>query len=355
MTHHQAACIAADASVISATNSLFQNNEGGDVIFARSASTVDVAHSTFKDNIAKAAAGPWQSQEGGATISLWEASVANLEEVSFIENTGVAAGAILVTGESIVAIGGGLYSGNTASATDAAGAAIFANQHAQVHSSRCSFDGNSAAAQVSAGVIYAGGGAEIILTDATLSNNQAVASLFGAGAVYADKSHISLIRANISSNTATGGTALTMSSYADALYVLTPLKVFIQDSSFDPLVWGGKTVSINPQILPGPIIQGSCQQHPCLQGSSCSYSNFSSSCQPCPEGTYSGDGILCDLCPPGTGPSADQTRCEPCGGMEDPLAYSTFGVCLECHGDNVVSDDRQRCGPQGSSVARDGV
>jgi hypothetical protein len=281
--------------------------------------------------------------------------VANLEEVSFIENTGVAAGAILVTGESIVAIDGGLYSGNTASATDAAGAAIFANQHAQVHSSRCSFDGNSAAAQVSAGAIYAGGGAEIILTDAMLSNNQAVASLFGAGALYADKSLISLIRANISSNTATGGTALTMSSYADALYVLTPLKVFIQDSSFDPLVWGGKTVSINPQILPGPIIQGSCQQHPCLQGSSCSYSNFSSSCQPCPEGTYSSKGVICDLCPAGTGPSADQTRCEPCGGTEDPLAYSTFGVCLQCYGDNVVSDDRTRCGSQGSSVASDVV
>jgi hypothetical protein len=36
--------------------------------------------------------------------------------------------------------------------------------------------------------------------------------------------------------------------------------------------------------------------------------------------------------------------------MEDPLANSTFGVGLECHGDNVVSADRTRCDPQGLSV-----
>ena len=151
------------------------------------------------------------------------------------------------------------------------------------------------------------------------------------------------------------GTELTEANFVDTLYIKSPLRIFVRDSTFDPLVWGGKTVAINPQILPGMMVQGSCQQHPCAQGSSCTYANFSSSCQPCPEGTHGPDGVDCKLCPPGTGPSADQTRCEPCGGAEDPRAYSTFGVCLECHGDNVVSDDRQRCGPQGSSVARDGV
>ena len=143
---------------------------------------------------------------------------------------------------------------------------------------------------------------------------------------------------------------LTQANYVDALYIASPLHIFIRDSKFEPLVWGGKTISINPMILPGPVIQGSCQQHPCAQGSSCSYANFSSSCQLCPDGTYSGDGTSCELCPPGTGASADQTRCEPCGGAEDPLAYSPFGVCLQCHGDNVVSDDRTSCEPQGSSV-----
>ena len=104
------------------------------------------------------------------------------------------------------------------------------------------------------------------------------------------------------------------------------------------------------RIFAGEITQGSCQQHPCLQGSSCSYGNFSSNCQPCPDGTYSSNGISCDLCSPGTSPSADQTYCEPCGGPDNPLAYSPFGICLECHGENIVSEDRSSCISQGSSA-----
>ena len=258
MRHHQASCIAADGSEISATHSLFQNNQGGDVIFARTASTVDVAHSTFKQNVAKAAAGPRHLSEGGATISLWEASVATLNEVSFIENTGVAAGAIVVTGESAVAIDLGSFTGNVASSNSAAGAVIFANQRAQVTSSQSSFDGNSASAQLSAGAIYGSDGAEITLTDATLSRNEAVGSLFGAGAVYADKSNISLTRVSISLNTAKGATTLTRANYADALYVSSPLHIVIRDSGFNPLVWGGQTMSITPRIVnPGaPIHRG---------------------------------------------------------------------------------------------------
>jgi hypothetical protein len=249
MLHHQASCIAADASAISATHSLFEENEGGDVIFARAASTVDVTHSTFEKNIAKATATQWHSHDGGATISLWEASVATLNGVSFIANTGVTAGAIKVTEESTIAIDGGLFRGNTASATDAAGAAIFANKRARVISSQSSFYGNSASAQVSAGAIYVGSGADITLMDATLRSNKAIASFFGAGAVYTDKSRVNLTRTMIETNTATGGTALTASNYADALYVRYPLKIFIQDSTFNPLVWGGKTVSIMPRIV----------------------------------------------------------------------------------------------------------
>jgi hypothetical protein len=248
-SEQSASCIASDLSAVSATHSSFLKNEGGDVIFARRASTVDLVHSTFKHNIAKTAAKQLHLSYGGATISLWEASVATLEEVSFIENTGVTAGAILVTEESKVTINEGILSGNTASATDAAGAAIFANQRAQFYSSQNTFDGNSASAHLSAGVIHASGGSEITLTDARLSNNQAVGNLIGAGAVYADNSRVSLIRANISWNTATGGTALTSSNYADALYVRSPLKIFVQDTSFNPLVWGGKTVSIVPRIV----------------------------------------------------------------------------------------------------------
>ena len=81
------------------------------------------------------------------------------------------------------------------------------------------------------------------------SSNKAIASAFGAGAIYTDKSRVNLTRTIIETNTATGGTALTSSNYADALYVRYPLKIFIQDSTFNPLVWGGKTVSIMPRIV----------------------------------------------------------------------------------------------------------
>ena len=144
---------------------------------------------------------------------------------------------------------------------------------------------------------------------------------------------------------------MTASNFADALYIKNPRSIFVGDSTFKPLFWGDKTVSIRPQVLPGMIVQGSCQQHPCSGGESCTYANFSSSCARCPEGTYSSDGVSCKLCPPGTGPSVDQASCGMCGSPSDPRVYSPFGVCLECHGDNVVSDDRTRCGLQGSFVA----
>jgi hypothetical protein len=321
---------------------------------------------------------------------LLRGSVATLEGISFIANEGGASGAIFVMDGGTATLAQGIFKSNRASATDAAAGAILATSSATVHAvqceftdnsasasdaaagailasahtivdgTQCTFDGNSATSQLAAGAVYADGATELTLTNATLSNNNAdvhptAGSIFGAGAVYAAGSSTSLTRANITNNKAVGGTEVTKANYVDALYISSPLRIFVRDTTFEPLVWGGKTVSINPQILPGMMVQGSCQQHACAQGSSCSYASFSSSCQPCPKGTYSGDGISCDLCPPGTGPSADQTRCEPCGGAADPLAYSSFGVCLQCLGDNVVSTDSTSCDSQGLSIAKDGV
>jgi hypothetical protein len=320
----------------------------------------------------------------GAATLLLRGSVATLESTSFIKNDGEAAGAIFVTGGGAVKVDQGVFKLNRASATDAAAGAILAisdatvhavqceftdnfasapdaaaggilvSDHAIVHETQCTFDGNSATSQLAAGAVYASSATEVVLKNSTLSDNSADAhptagSIFGAGAVYADGSSISLTRATITNNMAAGGTEVTKANYVDALYIASPLRIFIHDSTFEPLVWGGKTVSINPMILPGMLVQGSCQQHPCAHGSSCSYANFSSSCQPCVEGTYSSDGIDCVLCLPGTGPSADQTRCDPCGGPDNPRAYSPFGVCLNCHGDNVVSTDHTSCVNQGSS------
>ena len=66
-------------------------------------------------------------------------------------------------------------------------------------------------------------------------------------------------------------------------------------------------------------------------------------CEQCPDGLHSSDGISCELCPPGYGPTLDKTGCNLCDAT--PLSYSTFGVCLECHGQFVVSSNRTSCGP----------
>jgi hypothetical protein len=372
---NDASVIVADASAVSATHSLFEDNVGGNAVIAVHAdSTVNLAHTTFQQNKVSAL------QLYASAATLWvRDSVATLEDISFIDNYG-GAGAILVTDGGTATLAQGIFKSNrgstanaaagaifatsyatvhtvqceftdnSASAPEAAAGAILASDHAIVHGIQCIFDGNSALSQVAAGAVYADGAAEVALTNVTLSDNSAAGhptagSVFGAGAVYADRSSISLTRATITGNNATSGTTLAEANYVGALYIVAPLGIIVRDSTFEPLVWGGKTVSISPQILPGMVVQGSCQQYPCAQGSSCSYANFSSSCQPCPDGTYSSDGILCDMCPPGSGPSADQTSCGPCGGPDNALAYSPFGICLDCHGDNVVSDDRTSCEP----------
>jgi hypothetical protein len=222
------------------------------------------------------------------------------------------------------------------------------------------------------------------MMNTTLHNNRAKAhetagSGYGGGAIGTDRSLLSLTRTMITNNEANGATELTSelleANYVDALYIASPLRIFIRDSTFEPLVWGeqtvakagceffgariidcmlddgGQAVAINPQILPGPVIQGSCQQYPCAQGSSCKYANFSTSCVPCSENTYSSNGISCEFCLPGTAPSKDQMRCEPCGGPSDPLAFSSSGrACLQCRGANVVSTDRSSCDPCGPGL-----
>jgi hypothetical protein len=351
-----ASCIVVDASALSAIHSLFDRNAGGDVIVARATSSVDLAHTTFRENtVSTDKVGGWLAGNEGsvATISLWEGSVAALTKAAFIRNVGGAAGALWVSGfNTAVSFDQSKFIGNEAIESNAAAGAIFATDHAYVCGTRSTFEGNVAASQLAAGVVYATDAVEITLTDVTLRYNEAhgskrykqyvVDSVLGAGTIYADHSSISLVRATVAQNTAIGWTVLPDPNYMDALHINSPRNIFVQDTTFEPLVWA-QTVSISPQVLPGLIVQGSCQHHPCPRGQSCAYANFSSSCKPCPEGTYSSDGINCRNCLPAMAPAADQTQCEPCGGPSNPLAYSPYGICLECHGENVVADGHTSC------------
>jgi hypothetical protein len=296
----------------------------------------------------------------------------------------VAAGAILLMSNAAAHAVHCEFTGNSASAPDAAGGAIFATDRVVVHGTQCTFDGNVAGSQLAAGAVYAAGAAEITLMNTTLRANRVAphpGSVFGAGAIYTHRTSLSLTHSTIGHNHAAGGTELTASNYATALNIRSPLRILVRDSIFERLALEGQTaksdewdgslsihqymqaymsgmrdltpdqrgvqtvVIITPQVVRSSVVQGSCQQYPCAQGSSCSHANFSTSCHPCPEGAHGLDGVKCELCPPGTGPSADQTRCELCGGPDNPRAYSPFGVCLECHGANVVSTDPHAQGP----------
>ena len=172
---------------------------------------------------------------------------------------------------------------------------------ATARGSQAVFKKNTAASQLAGGAIFGSSGADIILTDSALTANTASphpedGGLYGAGAAYTQQAHLRLIDTAVQDNTATGGDTITASNFADSLYIQTPLTIKVKDSSFAPLLWGGKTVTINPRIAnPGEVTQGGCKQHPCAVGSSCSYANYSLSCQDCPDQTVGQDGIACSM------------------------------------------------------------
>lgn len=108
-------------------------------------------------------------------------------------------------------------------------------------------------------------------------------------------------------------------SSGDHFYSMNPENLFIYDTSFYPYVVGtSDSVAIN-------AVAG-CTQHPCATGNECQYAQYSLLCVPCPAGSAGLDGIACTPCPQGTGPSADQQTCEPCGSGQ----YSAFGICQAC-------------------------
>eukprot|EP01045_Picozoa_sp_COSAG04_P002464 COSAG04_NODE_90_length_26856_cov_18.273723_20_plen_2565_part_00 len=77
---------------------------------------------------------------------------------------------------------------------------------------------------------------------------------------------------------------------------------------------------------------GECQQ--CDTGRVTSLDGLS------PSGPV-GAATSCVSCAPGQGPNAARTGCETCDGNR----YSSFGVCLDCPANELVSDDKTRCSP----------
>ena len=236
-----ASCIVVDASAVSASHSLFEGNEGGDVIVARMSSTVDLVHTTFKGNAVSdesAAARDWEALDtrgcqGGtkcwlaqygqnkATVSLWEGSVATLATVSFLENRGTAAGGIFLAHLGTTAMLDQVeFARNQATDPNAAGGAIFVGNQATVSGMRSLFKSNTAASLLAAGAVFVIEDAKVTLTNTTLSHNRAkghkiVGSLFGSGAIYSDGSAVRLTHATIDDNEADDDSAADSSSAND--------------------------------------------------------------------------------------------------------------------------------------------
>ena len=349
---NSASVVVLEHSSMTIEGSEFDDNVGQSVLVATS-STLDIAHTAFTRNVDPgqpvATAGRRRlSEDGtpsrqGATVSLWAGSVATLAQSSFAGNSGWSAGALFVANAGTsVSFDHMTFSGNQASSPDSAAGAIHVSDGASAEGMHGTFAANMAASQWAAGAIYANS-ATVTLSDVVFTANQAeghgtTGTRAGSGVLYADSCAVSITRAAIQNNKASGSTELTAANYADALYVLLPTSVEVMDSTFRPMLDGGKTVTINPGSVAG-VIQGGCNQHPCALGSSCRYANYSTTCTPCAGMSYSSDGIACQACPAGFGPKADKTNCELCAGNN----HSAFGVCLPCPSVQVVVAGQTRC------------
>jgi predicted outer membrane repeat protein len=176
-------------------------------------------------------------------------------------------------------------------------------------------------------------GGSIFLSSATIATVRScsfegnVADVTG-GAIAAHMATITIILSLFIKNQA--------ASLGAALHIDQPFSIEILDTAFeDDLndVEDGALV-----VFIGGRLAG-CDQHPCDAGHSCSYSQYSLSCTPCPLQQYSTNGLQCASCPGGKGPMQNQSGCVQCGGN----TFSAFGVCENCPGDSIASQSHTGC------------
>ena len=310
-TIKKASVVVLESSTMTLVGSRFKENVGGNGVISMFASNATVERTTFEYNAASvqqlaaiqdggigrrslAETTPDQTlHEHSTTIALWFGSVANLAYTSFVNNGGTSAGALFATdGGTKLFLRSVEFLANQAVRSDFAAGAVAVTDGAVASIADATFDGNHAQSQWSAGAIYVNLGSVVINT-ASFVNNAAHAHPYagtwaGSGVLYADESAVQIDNATIFDNEATGDTDLTASNYADALYLVLPQEIIVRDSTFEPILDGGKTVAINPGSIAG-VTQGGCIQHPCPKGSSCEYANYSITCTPCQGMTYSSD------------------------------------------------------------------
>ena len=105
-------------------------------------------------------------------------------------------------------------------------------------------------------------------------------------------------------------------------------------SIFEPMFEAGEEYATAIGSLTVPSGLGCERQNPCPMGMICSYHEYSRWCTPCPEREAGLDGLVCEMCPSGQGPSD--------GRFDFPVAPSTTastrcgdgrcGGCVKCAG-----------------------
>ena len=330
----------ATASVVAVTRVDFEFNSGGDIIVA-SGSQLHLVGTKFMENRVVAAA-------GRAPVSLLTGSAATVFESTFAGNVGHLAGAIFVAGATTTAtFRTTQFQSNQAFATDSSAGVGFLQDGARVDFETCTFAMNNATSLKAAGALFSTE-SSVSLSDSNFEFNTGHGTQAGAGIIYSDASSVTTSDCVMKHNRAVGGSTTFRATHADAMWIFSPQKVHLKDTVFEPLLAGTGTVSVNP----ADVVYMMCELNPCPAGQACFYDKFSVTCMDCEEVfpfSHSTDGLICNMCALGTGPTVDSTGCQPCSGNN----VSTYGVCLPCSAELVANDDHNSC--EGCGVHRTAV
>eukprot|EP01047_Picozoa_sp_COSAG01_P041826 COSAG01_NODE_3614_length_5866_cov_4.599619_2_plen_1512_part_00 len=205
------------------------------------------------------------------------------------------------------------------------GGGVYA-ENSKINITRTLFDGTTA--DSIGGGIYVNQGDGLTVVDSIFRNTRARGhlpgvGLSGGGAIWA--SEVPVIISGVSFTDCKAANridATGIAYYGDSLLCTSCSAILIKGTYFHPFN-KDRTVQYDSSWL---ATVGGCNEHKCPQGQTCSYTNYSLFCTPCPNGTFSTNGLSCAPCKPGFGPNAARSGCEQCRSGK----YSNFGECIQC-------------------------
>jgi hypothetical protein len=319
----------------------------GGAIFTDTSTSVIASYATFIGNLVT---------EGGGAIFLGAYSHLSTSHTVFSGNcakkdsTYGKGGAIWLSHDSVMSAMHTTFEVNSVGApsSDCAGGAIFGSDRATIRTLYTAFVGNFVDCAINSrgGAIALWPEAIIEASYTTFSGNYN--SQQKGGAIYLWEAHATLWfctflrnEASIRHHGALGLLARQSQHISDARGTLgaSPIEPGIASidalsTTFEPLFEAGEEYATAVGSLTVPSGLGCERQNPCPMGMICSYHEYSRWCTPCPEREAGLDGLVCEMCPSGQGPSD--------GRFDFPVAPSTTastrcgdgrcGGCVKCAG-----------------------